>query len=343
MVRVTHWGMSVVEIGHPCDTRPAMRVVYALFAVGVLVAAAPGQPQATAPRSPDRRMVVTVDDLPVGPPNRHTVDQQRWVTGRLVGTLVERSVPAVGFVNQSKVEVDGEVDPARVALLERWLEADLELGNHGHSHLDLHRVGVDAWLDDVDRGDTVLRPMMAARGLSLRYFRHPFLHTGRSAHVQSSTGRALADRDYTVAPVTIDNSEWIYGDVYADAFNRGDEVLMDRLASSYVEYMLEVVRFFERQAEVIVGRPIPQVLLVHAYALNADHLGTLLDRLETDGWRWVTLEEALEDPVYRRPTDGYTGPGGITWLHRWAITAGVDRQVFVGEPEVPPWVRDLRR
>ena len=288
-------------------------------------------------------MVVTVDDLPVGPPNRHTLDQQRWITDRLVASLVERSVPAVGFVNQSKVEVGGQVDPARVALAERWLEAGLELGNHGHSHLDLHRVGVDAWFDDVDRGEAVLRPMMAARGLRLRYFRYPFLHTGRSVSEQRRTARGLVDRGYTVAPVTIDNGEWIYGDVYADAFNRGDEAMMDRLAPSYIDYMLDVVEFYEGQAGEIVGRPIPHVLLVHAYALNAAHLGALLDRLASDGWRWVTLEEALEDPVYRRPTDGYTGPGGITWLHRWAITAGVDPQVFSGEPEVPAWVRDLRR
>ncbi len=320
-----------------------MRVVFALLTVGALVAATPGQARAETPRPPDRRMVVTVDDLPVGPPHRHTIDQQRWITDRLIATLVERSVPAVGFVNQAKVEVDGEADPARVILLERWLEAGLELGNHGHSHLDLHRVSADAWLDDVDRGETVLRPMMAARGAPLRYVRHPYLHTGRSIDVQRTTARALAERGYTVAPVTIDNSEWIYGDVYADALNRGDEALMDRLATSYVDYMLEVVAYVEGQSEMIVGRPIPHVLLVHAYALNADHLGALLDRLEADGWRWVTLEEALEDPVYRRPTDGYTGAGGITWLHRWAITAGVGRQVFAGEPEVPPWVRDLRR
>jgi hypothetical protein len=118
---------------------------------------------------------------------------------------------------------------------------------------------------------------------------------------------------------------------------------MERLGGSYVDYMLDVVAFYEGQAEAIVGRPIPQVLLVHAYALNADHLGRLLGELSARGWTWITLDEALEDPVYRRPTHGYTGPGGITWLHRWAITAGVDRSVFAGEPEVPGWVRDLRR
>lgn len=43
---------------------------------------------------------------------------------------------------------------------------------------------------------------------------------------------------------------------------------------------------------------------------------------------------ALADPAYASP-DTYPGPGGITWLHRWAITRGVDRAVFAGEPEAP--------
>lgn len=320
-----------------------MRVVNGLLVAGAVASAVVGWSQTGPPPTPDRRMVVTVDDLPVGPPRRHTLEQERRVTEQLVETLIERGVPAVGFVNQSKVEVDGVVDPARVRLLERWLDAGLELGNHGHSHLDLHCVSVDAWIEDVDRGETVLRPMMAARGVALRYFRHPFLHTGRSEALQSEAAGALAERGYTVAPVTIDNSEWIYGDVYADAFNRGDTALMARLADSYVDYMVEMVAYYELQAEAIAGREIPQVLLVHAYALNADHLGALLDALSARGWRWVPLDEALDDPVYRRPTGGYTGPGGITWLHRWAITADVDRRVFAGEPEVPSWVRDLRR
>jgi peptidoglycan/xylan/chitin deacetylase (PgdA/CDA1 family) len=319
-----------------------MRIVTGALAV-VAIGVAIGWSMSAASRPPDRRMVVTVDDLPVGPPGRHDLDQQRLITDGIVTTLAKREVPAVGFVNQSKVEVDGRVDADRVALLERWLQAGFELGNHGHSHVDLHRVGVDAWLDDVDRGEPVLREVTSRRGASLRYFRHPFLHTGTSPDVQRRTARALADRGYTVAPVTVDNGEWIYGDAYADAFNRRDLERMERLGGSYVDYMLDVVAFYEGQAEAIVGRPIPQVLLVHAYALNADHLGRLLDELSARGWTWITLDEALDDPVYRRPTHGYTGPGGITWLHRWAITAGVDRGVFAGEPEVPGWVRDLRR
>ena len=95
-------------------------------------------------------------------------------------------------------------------------------------------------------------------------------------------------------------------------------------------------------SEAIVGRPIPHVLLIHAYALNADWLDELLTALQHREYRWVKLEDALEDPVYARAIDGWIGRGGITWLHRWAITEDLDRSVFKGEPELPAWVEGIR-
>jgi peptidoglycan/xylan/chitin deacetylase (PgdA/CDA1 family) len=286
-------------------------------------------------------MAITIDDLPVGPPGRHTTAQQAAITEGLLAALAAHDAPAIGFVNESKLEVDGEVDPRRVQLLERWLEAGHELGNHGYAHLDLHRVEPEAWLADALRGERVTRPLVESRRGNLRWFRHPFLHTGRSAEVQRETARALAEHGYRIAPVTIDNGEWIYGGAYADAWNRGDEAAMERLGRDYVRYMLEVVDFYETQSRAIAGELLPQTLLIHAYALNTDWLDPLLDALEERGYRWIPLEEAVEHPAYDRPTHGHTGPGGITWLHRWAITEGRDPEVFHGEPEVPEWVREM--
>ena len=294
-------------------------------------------------------MAITIDDLPVAPPNRHTLEQQEEITERLLAVLDAHGAPAVGFVNESKLAVDGEMDPRRVRLLERWLDAGHELGNHGHSHLDLHRVEPEAWMEDVLRGERVIRPLVEERGGELRWFRHPFLHAGRSAEIQRRTVRFLDEHGYRVAPVTIDNGEWIYADAYADAWNpprgRNDGAVLERLGEDYVRYMLEVVEYYEGQSREIVGELIPQSLLIHAYALNADRLDRLLSELEERGYEWITLEEALEHPAYDRPAlgsdDGYTGPGGITWLHRWAIAEGRDRSIFRGEPEVPEWVREL--
>jgi hypothetical protein len=98
-----------------------------------------------------------------------------------------------------------------------------------------------------------------------------------------------------------------------------------------------VTAFYQGQAVAIVGRELPQILLLHANRLNADAFDGVARMFERRGYRFIPLDQALEDPAYRSP-DSYTGAGGITWLHRWAITAGVSRDVFKAEPEVPEWV-----
>ena len=49
------------------------------------------------------------------------------------------------------------------------------------------------------------------------------------------------------------------------------------------------------------------------------------------------VPEALRDSAYRSP-DAFTGRGGISWLHRWALTAGRRPDFFAGEPATPDWV-----
>jgi len=306
----------------------------------IVLAFAFGFPASTESTA-EKTMAITIDDLPVAQMSWHSPDQMDRITNDLLSTLTKHQVPAVGFVNESKVEVDGEVDPFRLGILKRWLGAGNELGNHGFSHLDLHSVPPDKWMADVTRGEVETRKLADEFGSTLRYFRHPYLHTGMSVEIQEQTASFLASRGYTVAPVTIDNSEWIYGRAYRDAYNTGDEELKQRIGRDYVRYMLEVVEFYEGQSEAIVGRQIPQVLLIHAYALNADWLDTLLLELEDVGYGWITLGEALEDPVYQRPIGGWTELGGITWLHRWAITEGLDRSLFEGEPVPSAWIEEI--
>ena len=287
------------------------------------------------PAAPDRRMAITVDDLPVAPPSAHTLGERERITPDLLAVLERYRVPAIGFVNEGRLEIEGRVEPRLVALLERWLAAGFELGNHSYDHLDLHRVDAERWMADVARGERVLTDLLATRGARPRFFRHPFLHTGRSLEVKERTEGFLSERGYRVAPVTIDNQEWIFGRAYVDA--GGDEKERARIGAAYVDYMEAMTEYYEDQSRVILGEEIPQVLLIHAYALNAAWLDELLERLVDRGYRFVPLEEALEHPAFALP-DRYVGPGGITWLHRWAITRGMPGSTFRGEPGLPDWL-----
>jgi peptidoglycan/xylan/chitin deacetylase (PgdA/CDA1 family) len=306
-----------------------MPLAMRLLALGALLGAGPALSQ-----PPVREMAVTFDDLPVASRGLD-LEQRTRLTHLLVDGLRAGRIPAVGFVNERQLGPRRAPDPGQAALLDYWLNAGLELGNHTYAHLDLHRSSLRDYERDVLDGEWALRPMLARRGARPRWFRHPFLHTGTSLAVRDSLQAFLAAHGYQVAPVTLDNYDYLF----AAAYDRArDASARERIAAAYLDYMQRVVAYYEQQSTALFGRNLRQVLLVHASRLNADHFGQLAMRLRQRGYAFVPLERALQDPAYASP-DRYAGPSGITWLHRWALTRGLRGAFFAGEPEVPAWVQ----
>jgi hypothetical protein len=138
--------------------------------------------------------------------------------------------------------------------------------------------------------------------------------------------------------VTIDNYDYIFAAAYDRSLEAGDRTLTGRITAAYLDYMEACVEYYEQQSVGSSGREIAQTLLMHANALNGATFEALIDRLRKRGYRFVPLHEALKDPAYASK-DEFIGPGGITWLHRWALTQGKRGGIFAGEPVVPDWVQ----
>jgi peptidoglycan/xylan/chitin deacetylase (PgdA/CDA1 family) len=279
------------------------------------------------------QMCVTFDDLPAVRASNPVEAQE--ITVKLLHTITTEKIPAVGFVNQNKLEIDGRISAEMVSILNMWMDAGLELGNHTYSHMDLHNHSLKDYEEDVIRGEDVVRELLKNRGMQLRYFRHPYLHTGTDLKTKRNLSEFLAQRGYTVAPVTIDNAEWIF----ALAYDRSGSDQKPKIVDSYIEYMSQKLAFFENESQKLLGRNIRQILLLHANRLNADHLPMLIEMIRKKGYEFITLNEALQDEAYQLP-DTFTGKGGISWLHRWAITRKVSKDFFQGEPAAPPLIME---
>jgi peptidoglycan/xylan/chitin deacetylase (PgdA/CDA1 family) len=294
-------------------------------------------PQVTSPPQAVREIAVTIDDLPLAASLNQDLARGRQVTRDLLAALTRHRVPAIGFVNEIKLEDDGRVNPERVALLRQWIDAGLELGNHTRTHPDLHRVPLEDFKADVLAGEHATRPLLRASGKDLKYFRHPFLHTGRTAEIRGGFQAFLKQHGYVVAPVTMDNYDYQFAAAYERAVARADAGLQQKILDAYLDYMDRIFGYYEQQSRALLGRDIRHTLLLHANALNAAAFDRLAGLLIARGYRFVSLDRALEDPAYGK-ADEYFGQAGITWLHRWAITEGKKGTFFAGEPEVPAWI-----
>jgi peptidoglycan/xylan/chitin deacetylase (PgdA/CDA1 family) len=279
---------------------------------------------------PDRQVAITIDDLPAGNAYNMSATDIPQMTTKLLAALRQQKIPAVGFVNEKKLYRSGEVDE-RIKTLDMWLDAGLELGNHTFSHTSLNKAGLKAFEDDVIQGESVTRLLLAQHKMTLRYFRHPYLDTGRDLQTRRDAEAFLVERGYRIAPVTLDAWDWMFGGIYEDAKKRGDTATQQEMVSSYLAYTDVVFAYYEQLSKQIVGYEPKQILLLHGNWLEADHIGELADLIRKRGYRFITLEDALSDQAYSLP-DTYVGEEGTSWLDHWAITLGKPLQGF---PAVP--------
>jgi peptidoglycan/xylan/chitin deacetylase (PgdA/CDA1 family) len=282
-----------------------------------------------------REVAVTFDDLPLqGPP----LDARglREMTEKLLRSTRANHVPVFADVNESKLYNNGRLDDERVAILKLWLDAGAELGNHTFSHLSLKDHPLRLVEQDLIRGETVTRQLLTERGMKLRYFRHPELQTGPDLETKKAFEKFLAERGYTIAPVTIDNQDFIFAITYARAKRQGDSALMKRIANEYIPYMERMFEFFEKLSVETLGYEVRQVLLLHANEINADHFDELARMMKRRGYAFISLAQALEDKAYRL-ADAPSSKG-LSWLHRWALAKGLEMKQ---EPREPAWLTTL--
>lgn len=294
------------------------------------------------PAAPDlslapRLLAVTFDDLPVQEEEAASTAEALAINRALVSAFLDHGVPAVGFVNETDLETRGRLDPGKVLCLEAWLDAGLELGNHTRSHVDLHRVTPAEFEADVLAGEKVTRPLVESRGGALRWFRHPYLHTGADLETRLAVEGFLAAHGYRVAPVTLGTGEWVFALAYTRAGTRGDDATRRRIVEEYLGYQERKADYFERQSLALFGREIPQVTLFHVNRLNADHFGRVAAMFRRRGYRFVTLEAVVSDPAYDT-ADTFTEPRAASWIHRWAFSTGRRDRLVTDEPQVADWV-----
>jgi beta-lactamase regulating signal transducer with metallopeptidase domain/peptidoglycan/xylan/chitin deacetylase (PgdA/CDA1 family) len=287
-----------------------------------------------------RRVAVTFVSLPA----IHTYYNPRAEkdTRRLLATLAADRIRAVGFVNENQLydhEAGGKLDEERARLLGLWLDAGHELGTQTRAHSNLYKTPLAEFQQDVIRGEEVTGRLMLERGLGRpRYFSYPFLNVGPNRETKEAAEAFLAARGYRIHQVTIDNSDWLYGRVYADARRAEDEATMRRVADEYIPYMERMFEYYEELSQRTLGYELPQVLMLTANSLNAHKMEALSAMMKRRGYEFVTLEEALADEAYRRQAANYVGRGGISWLERWALEKG---QPLAEEPDVSPYMRQF--
>lgn len=305
----------------------------AAAAVVLGVSAAHAQPE----------VAITIDDLPI---IRHAgqaatqADAPRAaeITRVLLKAFRARHVPVTGFVNQQTAEQIG-LAPAE-HILESWTAQGLDLGNHTYAHDDANAMSAVEFEQEITRGEPLIDRILAKHGRRPRFLRFPFNHTGDTPDKRAAIATFMADHGYRLAPCTIEGEDFAFNRAYEVALARHDKSTAARIRQTYVAYTSIKIDWYAKLDAEVLGREAPHVMLLHASPLNRDTIGEILTLFERRGYRFVSLEQATNDPAYATPE--VATRFGPMWGYRWARALHVKARGD-DEQEMPAWVAEYAK
>ncbi|VVE11797.1 hypothetical protein PCE31106_02660 [Pandoraea cepalis] len=271
------------------------------------------------------RLAVTVDDL-------FLWKQTRWAPGFSPAVVTRALIEAFRRHDISGVYAFSCTspcvgNPALFKLLDAWIEAGHFIANHTHYHASLNWIPADQYIGDIEQTEAFVGPWLSCS--PAKYFRYAMDNWGDSQQKHDAVHRYLVKRGYQTVPIT----SWFYDTEFLAPHYRasmhGDRVAVELIKKQFVQTALTQLANHASAARRVFSRDFPHIWLIHGTPLAAECLPEILDRFAESGVTFVSLSEAMRDPVNNAPA-GIVTPRFLNQIQKWAHIDGFTL------PDCPP-------
>ena len=278
--------------------------------------------------SQQKAISITIDDIP------NTAKYQKDnFSPLLLNVLDSLKLPFTIFINEDKIYKTEMLDKNK-DLLEMWIKNEHAIiGNHTYSHSRYSEVGFESFIKDIEKGNSLTELYATKYNKDVKYFRFPFNDLGNDSLQHMQIREYLKSKNYTIAPFTVESSDWMFDTVYKYYLDNGETEKAKSIGEQYVDKTIELVNFYERMATSIYKRPIQHIYLCHDNDINADYLIEIISRLQQEDYNIVSFEESLKDPIYKQKNTYYK-KWGISWLYRYMDTQEERIKWMKQEPDI---------
>ena len=250
-----------------------------------------------------QKAAITFDDLPRNGDLPPGVTQTETAKAAVAILKKKHIPPTYGFLNAIRLE--GSPDGAEA--LKIWAASE-PVGNHTYSHIDLEKNTPEAWERDLAQDEPTLE-LLSPSG-DWHWLRYPYLHEGETVEKRRAVREYLKAHGYRIAEVTIDWEDYLWNFAYARCAAKHDGQAIAWLHSSYLSTASEFIDLERAQSQLLFGRDIHYVVLMHLGAYTSTILPEAIDLLRKKRFQFETLEEAEKDPAYASDVDVGIKDGG---------------------------------
>ena len=237
-------------------------------------------------------VALTFDDLPVHGPLPQGLTRVDIANSILHALQAAHAPPIYGFVNAKWLEED----PSTLRVLQVWRDAGFPLGNHTFSHMDLNTNSADAFEKEILADKPILRQLMGDE--DWHWLRFPYLHEGDTIEKHQAIASFLREHGYKTAEVTLSFADYAYNEPYARCVAKNDQSGIEWLKQSYLRGASDSLVDGRKMSELVYGRDIKHVMLLHIGGFETVMLPHLLELLKERNFKLITLPEAESDSAY---------------------------------------------
>lgn len=257
------------------------------------------------------QVAITIDDVP------NTLEyKENNYNSILLQELDSMAIPIAIFINEGLL-VKNNKHTLNTELLNNWTTKEyITLGNHTYSHLRYSTSDFKEYTQDIVKGEKLTKALAAKHAKDLKHFRFPYNDLGKDSTQHKNIKQFLNRKNYQITPFTIESSDWMFNAVYKYYLKKGDTLKASEIGELYIHKTLEYFTFFEELSKKQYNRTIKHIYLCHDNVLNAHYLPVLVKKLTKKSYDFISLDQALTDPVYQQ-TDYYLKKWGVSWLYRW--------------------------
>ena len=265
------------------------------------------------------RLAVTMDDMllfrdGVPMPKGHSsLGIARSMTQALKR---HRATDVYAFSNTAPAEDDPEL----LRVFDHWVEQGHHVANHTHHHASINWVDAPTYIGDIERTEAIIKRW--AERAPRRYFRYCNDMWGDTAEKQEAVAAYLARHGYTPVPVSVGFRDSRFQAAYWRTVKRDDREGVAFLRREFVNAALHELRQHAANARAVFGRDPVHIWLIHGTPLGGDCLDEILDRFQAAGVEFVSLDEAMADPM-NALVPPRVSPEFIHQVEKWALVHGV--------------------
>lgn len=272
------------------------------------------------------QVAITIDDVPNV--KKYKKDNYQSL---LLNKLDRINIPISIFINEDKLTKTDSLEK-NIQLLKKWINRKyVTVGNHTFSHSRYSEVGYENFVRDVEEGEILTKKFSNKYHKDLKYFRFPYNDLGKDSLQHIKIEEYFEKRGYSITPFTIESIDWMYNSVYEYYLENNDFKRAEEIGQNYVAKTLEYFDFFEKLAQKKYNRTIKHIYLCHDNSINEVFLETLIKELKRKSYSFISLEDSLQDDVYKQK-DKYYKKWGISWIYRWMKTQEERKSYMLNEP-----------